>query len=221
MLFLSLFACAPTTLIPMGDLNDSAARVWLQQTTNGWSLFSDVEVPADRGCGDLGDLQEVLFNGEPAALRAARKIDGECEGPQASADLAAFEGELIVEWVADSGTQTLVVEAATGPTNLRLSSPENGIVDAQQDIVVSWDSPASLQEIRMIAQGPDGTVHMFDGDSSGTDFVISGHPINGVIGRLELNRRDWVPSISSCPEGWSCSVWDAVWDGPMRVPLPE
>ena len=221
MLFLSLFACASTTLVPMGDLDDSSARVWLQQTTVGWSLFSDIEVPTDRGCGDLSDLQQVSFNGEPASLRAARKLDGECEGPQASADLADFEGELTVEWVADSGTRTVVVEAATGPTNLRLSSPENGVIDAQQDIVLSWDSPASLEEVRVIAQGPDGVVHMFDGDSSGTDFIISDPPITGVIGRLELNRRDWVPSISSCPEGWDCSVLDAVWDGPMLVPLPE
>ena len=148
-------------------------------------------------------------------------MDGECEGPQASVDVADFEGELMVEWVADSGTRTVVVEAATGPTNLRLSSPENGIVDADQDIVITWDSPASLEQIRVIGQGPDGVVHMFDGDSTGTDFVIADHPIVGVIGRLELNRRDWVPSISSCEEGWSCEVWDAVWDGAMTVPLPE
>jgi hypothetical protein len=221
MLFLSLFACAPITRIPLGDLEETTARVWLLQTANGWSLFSDVQVPADRGCGDLSDLEGVSFNGEFAVLSPARKLDGECEGPQASVDVADFEGELMVEWVADSGTRTVVVEAATGPTNLRLSSPENGIVDADQDIVITWDSPASLEQIRVIGQGPDGVVHMFDGDSTGTDFVIADHPIVGVIGRLELNRRDWVPSISSCEEGWSCEVWDAVWDGAMTVPLPE
>ncbi|MFT5584052.1 MAG: hypothetical protein ACI9VR_001637 [Cognaticolwellia sp.] len=220
MLFLSLFACAPTTLVPLGDLESSNARVWLQQTSSGWSLFSDVEVPVDRGCGDLSDLESVTFNGESAALRAARKIDGECEGPQASIDLADFEGELSVEWVAESGTRALAVKAATGPTNLRLSSPENGIVDADQDIVLSWDSPPSMEEVRVIAQGPDGIVQMFDGDSVGTDFIVSGHPIKGKLGRLEFNRMDWVPSISECPDGWSCNVWDAIWDGPMLVPLP-
>lgn len=221
MLFLSLFACASTTYVNLSELSDSAARVWIQQTTTGWSAFSDVEVPADKGCGDLLDLQEVRFNGEPATLRAARKIDGECEGPQASVELPDFEGELRVEWVADSLTQSVVVEAATGPTNVRLSSPENGIIDNGQDIVIRWDSPALLAEVRVIAQGPDGAVHIFDGDSSGSDFIITDHPIKGELGRLELNRMDWVPSISGCPEGWSCSVWDAVWDGPMVVPLPE
>ena len=220
MLFLSLFACAPT-LVPLGELESSSARVWLQQLSSGWSVFSDVEVPADRGCGDLSDLESVTFNGEPAVVRAARKVDGECQAPQASLELVDFEGELSVEWVADSGTRTLVLQAATGPTNLRLSSPENGIIDADQDIVLSWDSPASMEDVRVIAQGPDGIVHMFNGDSVGTDFILSAHPIQGVLGRLEFNRMDWVPSISECPEGWSCRVWDAIWDGPMVVPLPE
>lgn len=220
LIFMSLFACASITTVPLDALTAPQARVWVQQTTSGWSVFSDVEVPVDRGCGDLSDLEEVLFNGEPAAdLSPGRKLDGACEAPQARADLAPFEGELLVEWVAGGATRTLAVEAATGPTNLRLSSPENGIIDAEQDIVLSWDSPPSMEAIRVIAQGPDGTVHMFDGDSQGTDFVISDHPIKGELGRLELNRRDWTPAITECPEDWDCLLWDAVWDGPMAIAL--
>ena len=219
MLFLSLFACAPINpRIPVGrSWSRPTARVWLlSRPANGWSLFSDVQVPADRGCGDLSDLQAVTFNGEPRCPAvAARKVDGECEGPQASVDLADFEGELTVEWVADSGTRTLVVEAATGPTNLRLSSPENGIVDAEQDIVVSWDSVRPrMEEIRVIGQGPDGVVHMFDGDSTGHRLCDLRSP------HQRRDRAAWsstvgtgTPSITSCPEGWSCEVWDAVWDG--------
>lgn len=218
-IFMSLFACASITTVPLADLDSPQARVWVQQTTSGWSVFSDVEVPVDRGCGDLYDLEDVLFNGVVGERSPGRKLDGECEAPQARAELDPFEGELLVEWVAGGATRTLSVEAATGPTNLRLSSPENGIIDAEQDIVLSWDSPASLEAVRVIAQGPDGTVHIFDGDSEGTDFVIADHPIVGELGRLELNRRDWVPAIRTCPEGWDCSVWDAVWDGPMVLDL--
>lgn len=217
--FLNVLACAPTTL-PLGELSATQARVWIQQTTTGWSVFSDVEVPVDRGCGDLSDLVDVRFNGVSAAdLSPGRKLDGECEAPQARADLDPFEGELLVEWEAGSLSQSVLVQAATGPTNLRLTSPENGIIDAEQDIVLSWDSPPSMEAIRVIAQGPDGTVHMFDGDSQGTDFVISDHPIKGELGRLELNRRDWSPAITECPEGWDCLLWDAVWDGPMILEL--